>query len=139
MWLDSIKKMGVLVVINPTFCSFSVCEQLEEIWRCCSKRRNHRMQWDAIKLWNNKINYCLSKNEIARGVELFMCFQMSHRGKTMTMRQSIRHILTYRWVLIYHVAFLLIMHLNQDCIFTLEMAYGLKFRIDRVIKFVSPT
>lgn len=78
-------------------------------------------------------------NKIALDKELLVCLQKSPGDKSMTIGHAVRHILTFNWVLIYYEATLLIRYLNQDCICTLEVTYGLKFRIHQIIKFVLLT
>lgn len=78
-------------------------------------------------------------NKIGSDKELLVYLQKSHGGKSMTIGRAVRHILTFNWVFIYYEAMLLIGYLNQDCISTLEVPYGLKFRIHQIIKFVLLT
>lgn len=78
-------------------------------------------------------------NKIGSDKELLVYLQKSCRGKSMTIGLAVRHILTFNWVLIYYEAILLIGYLNQDFISTLEVPYGLKFRIHQIIKFVLLT
>lgn len=78
-------------------------------------------------------------NKIGSDKELLVYLQKTHGGKSMTIGRAVRHILTFNWVFIYYEAMLLIGYLNQDCISTLEVPYGLKFRIHQIIKFVLLT
>lgn len=78
-------------------------------------------------------------NKIASDKELLVYLQNSHGDKSMTIGHAVMHILTFNWILIYYEATLLIRYLNQDCISTLEVTYGLKFRIHQIIKFVLLT